>query len=62
MLNSIQKDLRELIDLVRVTATYDATLMASHNAGKPIEPQPQAQLEHDRQVQRIRQLREKYDL
>ncbi|WP_298151086.1 hypothetical protein [Flavobacterium sp.] len=56
MLNSIQKDLRELLELVRDTATYDATLAASQLSGKAIEPGSIAVAERDRKGARISNL------
>lgn len=62
MLNSIQNDLRELLELVCDTATYDATLAASQLSGKAIEPASMAIAERDRKGARIVQLKQKYDL
>lgn len=38
MLNDIQKDLRELLELVRYVATYDGTLTASQMTSNSIQP------------------------
>ncbi|HEX7649186.1 MAG TPA: hypothetical protein VF450_17445 [Noviherbaspirillum sp.] len=58
MFNHVQKDLRELIDLVRQTATWDATL-----AAKPdIEPSEAAFDERRRQELRIAAIKQQYDL
>lgn len=58
MLNSLLPDLRELLELVHDEAAYRATL----NARPDIKPEPLAELEYQRKVLRIRQLRERWDL
>lgn len=62
MLNNIQKDLRELLELVRDVASYDATLSASQISGNPIQPGPEAVEERGRKAARIVQLKQTYDL
>ncbi|WP_298150856.1 hypothetical protein [Flavobacterium sp.] len=62
MLNCIQNDLRELLELVRDTAAYDATLAASQQSGKPIVPTDVAATERTWKGARIVQLKQKYDL
>lgn len=60
MLNELQPDLRELLDLVRKVENFDATLAASHMAGKAIEPSQDAYDQRKRHEQRIVQLRDKW--
>ena len=62
MLNELQPDMRELIELVRAVENYDATIVASQLAGRPIEVGTDAQLERERRGMRIAQLRAKWDL
>jgi hypothetical protein len=62
MLNNIQADLRELLELVRDVASYDATLAASQIAGNSIQPGEAAFSERARKAARIGQLKQKYDL
>lgn len=58
MFNYVQKDLQELIELVRQTATWDATL-----AAKPeIQPSEAAYDERRRQELRIAAIKKQYDL
>ena len=38
MLNSIQADIREMLDLAKRIENFDATLAAANAAGQPIEP------------------------
>lgn len=62
MLNELQPDLRELLELVRKTENFDATVAAARAAGRPIEPTPEAQHARQRNEQRISQLREKWSI
>lgn len=58
MFNHVQKDLQELIELVRQTATWDATM-----AAKPeIQPSEAAYEERRRQELRIAAIKLAYDL
>lgn len=52
MLNDLQPELRELLDLVRAAENYDATLAASYQLGKPIQPAAEAVAERERKAQR----------
>jgi hypothetical protein len=58
MLNSLQRDIRELLDLVRDEATYRATKIATPS----LIPGPAAEDEQHRKQARIQQLRERWDL
>jgi hypothetical protein len=58
VLNNLRPDLCELLDLVRDEATYRATLAARPD----IKPEQPADVEYERKVLRIRQLRERWDL
>lgn len=62
MLNQLQPDLRELLDLVRQAENFDATLAASRQLGKPIEPKPEAYAERERRGARITYLRNKWGI
>lgn len=58
MLANLQNEMRELLDLVRETSAYAATLAARPD----IDPAESAQAEQQRKSQRIVQLRERWDL
>jgi len=60
--NELQPDLRDLLDLVRRTENFDATIAAARAAGKPIDPTPEAQHARRRNEQRISQLRDKWSI
>jgi hypothetical protein len=60
MLNELQPDMRELLDLVRKVENFDATLAASHMAGKPIEATQDAYDHRKSNEQRIVYLRNKW--
>ena len=62
MLNNIQNDLRELINLVRESATYDALLFASYSNNDPIIRSQESILERTKKTERITQLINRYDL
>ncbi|WP_371765588.1 hypothetical protein [Massilia sp.] len=62
MLTELQPDLRELLDLVRAAENYDATLAASQQLGKPIQPGSDSIAERQRKTLRIAQLRAKWDI
>lgn len=62
MLNELQPDMQELIELIRATENYDATITASHLHGKPIEIGVDAQIERQRKGRRIEQLRSKWNI
>lgn len=62
MLNELQPDLRELIELVRQSENYDATIAASMMAGTPITVGAGAVAERQRKSRRIAQLREKWNI
>ena len=57
-LSRLQAELMELLDLVRDEVTYRAALIARPD----IKPGLAAEEEFDRKVQRIRELRERWDL
>lgn len=62
MLNELQPDMRELLDLVRQAENFDATLAASRQVDKPIEPAPEAYAERERRGVRIAYLRNKWGI
>lgn len=57
---SQEADLPKLLDLVRKVENFDATLAASHMAGKAIEPTQDAYDQRKRHERRIVQLRDKW--
>lgn len=62
MLDQLQSDVRELLDLTRQAENFDATIAARQLVGQPIELGPGAAEERARKGQRIRALREKWNL
>lgn len=58
MFDHVKRDLLNLLEIVRTTATWDATL-----AAKPeIVPTEKAYVEHKRQCEEMMKLKLKYDL
>jgi hypothetical protein len=62
MLNSIQADIREMLDLAKRIENFDATLAAANAAGQPIEPTPDAYDTRKHRERRLLELRSKWDV
>ncbi|RYF46548.1 MAG: hypothetical protein EOO38_13900 [Cytophagaceae bacterium] len=62
MLNSIQADIREMLDLAKRIENFDATLAAANVAGQPIEPTPDSYDTRKHHERRLIELRSKWDV
>jgi hypothetical protein len=57
-----QMELKELLNLVQTTETYSATLRISQQTGTAFRPSQNEVAEHERKVERLDQLRKKWNL